>query len=210
MIKILIADDHPIVRRGLRQILVEQPDMAVLGEAQNAQELLDLARHDNWDVVVLDISMPGRGGLEVLKDLKTLRPGAAVLVLSIHPEDQYAGRALKAGAAGYLTKDSAPEELVKAIRKVLAGGKYVSPSFAETLALRLDASLAKPLHEALSDREYQVLCRIASGKTVSQIAEELALSAKTVSTYRGRILDKLGLDTTAELMRYALERGLVE
>jgi DNA-binding NarL/FixJ family response regulator len=209
MIKILIADDHPIVRRGLHQILAEQPDMAVLGEAQNAQELLELARRADWDVVVLDISMPDRGGLEALKELKALRPGAAVLVLSIHPEDQYAGRALKAGAAGYLTKDSAPEELVKAIRKVLAGGKYVSPSFAEMLALRLDAGLAKPLHEALSDREYQVLCLIASGKTVSQIAAELALSVKTVSTYRGRILEKMNMQSNAELTRYTIQNGLI-
>jgi DNA-binding NarL/FixJ family response regulator len=209
MIKILIADDHPIVRRGLHQILAEQPDMAVLGEAQNAQELLELARRADWDVVVLDISMPDRGGLEALKELKALRPGAAVLVLSIHPEDQYAGRARKAGAAGYLTKDSAPEELVKAIRKVLAGGKYVSPSFAEMLALRLDAGLAKPLHEALSDREYQVLCLIASGKTVSQIAAELALSVKTVSTYRGRILEKMNMQSNAELTRYTIQNGLI-
>ena len=209
MIKILIADYHPIVRRGLHQILAEQPDMAVLGEAQNAQELLELARRADWDVVVLYISMPDRGGLEALKELKALRPGAAVLVLSIHPEDQYAGRALKAGAAGYLTKDSAPEELVKAIRKVLAGGKYVSPSFAEMLALRLDAGLAKPLHEALSDREYQVLCLIASGKTVSQIAAELALSVKTVSTYRGRILEKMNMQSNAELTRYTIQNGLI-
>ena len=209
MIKILIADDHPIVRRGLHQILAEQPDMAVLGEAQNAEELLELARRADRDVVVLDISMPDRGGLEALKELKALRPGAAVLVLSIHPEDQYAGRALKAGAAGYLTKDSAPEELVKAIRKVLAGGKYISPSFAEMLALRLDAGLAKPLHEALSDREYQVLCLIASGKTVSQIAAELALSVKTVSTYRGRILEKMNMQSNAELTRYTIQNGLI-
>jgi DNA-binding NarL/FixJ family response regulator len=209
VIKILIADDHPIIRRGLRQILAEQPDVTALGEAQNVQEVLKLVRREDWDVVVLDISMPGGGGLEALKDLKMLCPAAAVLVLSIHPEDQYAVRALQAGAAGYLTKDSAPEELVKAIRKVLAGGKYVSPSFAETLALRLDAGLERPPHETLSDREHQVLCLIASGKTVSQIAAELALSVKTVSTYRGRVLEKLGLETTAELMRYAIQNGLI-
>jgi DNA-binding NarL/FixJ family response regulator len=176
MIKILIADDHPIVRQGLKQILSEEPDIEVVGEAQNSQEVLELVRKQHWDIVILDITMPGRGGLDVLKELKHERPKLPVLMLSVHPEDQYAVRALKAHASGYMTKDSAPEELVKAIRKILRGGKYISSTLAEKLAFDLETETEKPLHETLSDREHQVLLMIASGKTVSKIAEELSLS----------------------------------
>jgi len=209
MIRILIADDHAIVRRGLKQILAEESGMTVAGEAQNAQEVLDLVRKQAWDVVVLDIAMPGRGGLDVLKEIKPEYPQLPVLILSMHPEDQYAIRALKAGAAGYLTKESAPEELVKAIRKVLAGGKYVSASLAEKLALALEADDQKPPHETLSDREYQVMCLIASGKTVGEIADELSLSVKTISTYRARILEKMSLKSNAALTHYAVQQRLV-
>jgi DNA-binding NarL/FixJ family response regulator len=209
MIKILIADDHPVVRRGLKQILAEERDLKAAGEAANAIELLEKVRREHWDVVLLDITMPGRGGLEVLKELRRDFPKLPVLVLSVHPEDQFGLRVLKSGAAGYLTKDSAPEELVKAVRKVCGGGKYVSPSLAEKLALHLEADSDKPPHEILSDREFQVMRLIAAGKSVSEIAKELSLSVKTISTYRTRILEKMNLKTNAELTRYAIERRLV-
>ncbi|HEY4673195.1 MAG TPA: response regulator transcription factor, partial [Nitrososphaerales archaeon] len=195
MIKILIADDHAVVRRGLKQILAEEPNMAVFGEACNAQEVLKNVREQDWDIVILDITMPDRSGLDVLKELKRERPKLPVLILSIHPEEQYAVRVLKAGAAGYMTKESAPEELVKAIRKVLRGGKYISPSLAEKLAFDLETDSEKPLHETLSDREYQVMCMIASGKTVKEIAKKLYLSVKTISTHRARILGKMKMKT---------------
>lgn len=210
MIKILIADDHAIVRQGLKQIIVEEPDLTVAGEAQTAQQVLDLVRQRDWDVVVLDISMPGRSGLEVLKELKQERPRLPVLVLSMHPEEQFAVRALKAGAAGYLTKESAPEELITAIRKVLGGGKYVNATQAEKLAFALAASSERSPHETLSDREYEVLRLIGSGRTVSEIAEQLSLSVKTISTYRARILDKMNLRNTAELMHYAISHRLLD
>jgi DNA-binding NarL/FixJ family response regulator len=209
MIKILIADDHPIVRKGLKQILSEESDMGVFGEAQNSQELLELVRKQDWDIVILDITMPGRGGIDVLKELKHERPKLPVLMLSVHPEDQYAVRALKAHASGYMTKDSAPEELVKAIKKILRGGKYISSTLAEKLAFDLGTETEKPLHETLSDREYQVLLMIASGKTVSEIAEELSLSVKTIDTYRARILEKMKMKNNAELMHYAIKNNLV-
>jgi len=210
MIRILIADDHAVVRRGLKQIITEEPDMAVIGEAQTGQEVLDLVRKQNWDVVVLDITMPGRSGLEVLTELKRQYPRLPVLVLSIHPEDQFAMRVLKAGASGYMTKESAPEELVKAIRKVFKGGKYVSPSLAEKLAFNLEADSEKPLHERLSDREYQVMCMIASGKTLTDIANELSLSVKTISTYRMRILEKMDMKNNVEITRYCIRNHLVD
>jgi two-component system invasion response regulator UvrY len=210
MIRILIADDHPIVRQGLKQILTEEPDVVVVGEAQNSQELLELVRKQDWDIVILDITMPGRGGIDVLKELKHERPKLPVLMLSVHPEDQYAVRALKAHASGYMTKDSAPEELVKAIRKILRGGKYISSTLAEKLAFDLETETEKPLHETLSDREHQVLLMIASGKTVSEIAEELSLSVKTIDTYRARILEKMKMKTNAELTHYAIKNKLVE
>ena len=207
MLKILIADDHPIVRRGLQQILSGEADVAMVGEAQNSAEVLELVRTQEWDVVVLDITMPGRGGLDTLKELKRLYPSLPVLMLSIHPEDQYAVRAFRAGAAGYMTKESAPDELIRAIRKITRGGKYVSPSLAEKLAFIMEAE--PPSHDSLSDREYQVMLMIASGKTLSQIAEEMCLSIKTISTYRERILAKMKMKNNAELTYYAVKHNLV-
>lgn len=210
MIRILIADDHAILRRGLREILARELLEVVCGEAGNAPELLREVESHEWDLVILDVSMPGRSGVDVLKDLKRTRPRLPVLVLSMHPEDQYGKRVLKAGAAGYMNKESAPEELIGAIRKVLAGGRYVSSELAEKLALDLHEESGRPLHEALSDREFEVLRMIALGKTVGQIAEELHLSVATVSTYRARILDKMHASTNAELMHYALRNRLVD
>jgi len=210
MVNIIIVDDHPIVRQGLKQVLSEEPDMAMFGEAQNSQEVLELIHKQDWDIVVLDITMPGRGGLDVLKEIKHERPKLPVLILSIHPEDQYAVRALKAGASGYLTKESAPEELVRAIRKILRGGKYVSSTLAEKMAFDLEMEAEKPLHETLSDREYQVLLMISSGKTTSEIAEEMALSVKTVSTYRVRILEKMKMKSNADLTYYVIKNKLID
>ena len=210
MIKVLIADDHPIVRQGLRQILAGTADMEVAGEAVNSQEALDQVRMGGWDVLVLDITMPGRSGFDILKELKYEQPHLPVLVLSIHAEGQLAVRALKAGASGYVTKENAPNELVKAIRKVVSGGKYISPGLAETLAFGLEAVSDRPRHETLSDREFQVMQLMANGKTLTEIAGELALSAKTVSTYRTRLLEKLNLKSNAELMRYAIQNGLID
>ena len=210
MIRVLITDDHPVIRRGLREILSERDDMEVGGEASNAAEALALVQKGKWDVVLMDITMPGRSGLDALRDIKELRPQLPVLLLSIHPEDQYALRALKAGASGYLTKESAPEELVNAILKVVAGGRYVSASFAERLAEEVGGHGGRLPHETLSDREYEVLCHIGRGKSVSQIAQEMSLSVKTVSTYRTRLLEKLNLATTPEIMRYAIDHNLVD
>jgi DNA-binding NarL/FixJ family response regulator len=210
MIKILVADDHAVVRRGLRQILAEAPDIVLGGEATNGQEVLSKVRSDHWDVVVLDISMPGRSGLDVLRDLKHERPKLPVLVLSMHAEDEYAVRVLKAGASGYLTKGAMPEEVVRAIKKVVSGGKYVTSRVAEKLVFDLGKDTEKPPHATLSDREYEVMCMIASGKTVGNIAKELSLSVKTISTYRTRILEKMKLQTNAELTRYAISNRLVE
>jgi len=210
MIRILIADDHPVVRQGLKQIVAETSDMVVTDEASNAQEVLDKAWNNDYDVVVLDITMPGRDGLDILKQLKVEKSGLPVLILSIHPEEQYAVRALKAGAAGYLTKGSAPEELTAAIRQVSAGKKYISSSLAEKLALHLENDTDKPIHEKLSDREYQILCKIASGEALKEIAQELFLSEKTISTYRSRILEKMNMKSNAELTYYAIKNGLVD
>ena len=208
--RILIADDHAVVRRGLKQILADEFKQAHFGEAANAREALDRLRKENWDAVVLDITTPGRSGLEALKEIREEKPKLPVLVLSMHPEDQFAVRVLKSGASGYMTKESAPEELVGAIKKVLAGGRYVSPSLAEKMASYLAIDSPKAPHERLSDREFVVLRMIASGKTVSQIAEELSLSVKTVSTYRTRILEKTGMTSNAELTHYAIKNQLVE
>ncbi len=208
--KILIVDDHAVVRRGLRQILADEFRRADFGEARNAQEALARVWKEKWDVVVLDISMPGRSGLEVLREIKNAKAKVPVLVLSMHPEDQFAVRVLKAGASGYMTKESAPEELVRAVQKLLAGGRYVSPSLAEKMALYLTEDLKGTPHERLSNREFQVMRLIASGKTVREIAEENFLSVKTVRTYRQRILEKMGLKRNAELTRYALEHQLVK
>ena len=210
MIRVLIADDHAIVREGLKQILSDIPDMMVVDEAVDGEEALRKARTETWDVLVLDLAMPGRSGFDILKHLKYERPQQAVLVLSMHAEEMYAMRVLKAGASGYLTKESTPHELVKAIRKVLSGGKYVSASLAETLALRLDVSSEFPLHETRSDREFQVLRMMASGNTITEVARELSLSVKTVSTYRARILEKLKLKNSAEAIRYAVDHQLVD
>ncbi len=198
------------MRHGLRQILADDFKRATFGEARNAHEALDLVWKENWDVVVLDVTMPGRSGLEVLREIKKSKPRLPVLVLSMHPESQFAVRVLKRGAAGYMTKESAPEELVGAIKKVLAGGRYVSTSLAEKLATYVSGDSQKPPQELLSDREFQVLRLIASGKIVSEIARELSLSVKTISTYRTRILEKMGLRNNAELMHYAMQHQLVE
>lgn len=210
MTKVLIADDHAILRRGLIEILTHEIKDATCGEAENAEQVLALVQTQEWDVVILDVTMPGRSGIDILADLKHARPRLPVLVLSMHPEDQYGKRVLKAGASGYLNKDSAPEELIKAIRKVLAGGRYVSPALAEMLALDLGRESNQPLHETLSARELEVLTMLGSGKNISQIAEILHLGVTTISTYRARILEKMNLQTTAELMNYALRNNLVD
>ena len=210
MIKILIADDHAIVREGLKQIVEEAADMVVADEASSGHEVLDKARNNEYDVVVLDISMPGRDGVDILKQLKSQKPHLPILVFSMHPEEQYAIRVLKAGAAGYLTKESASDELLTAIRRVSTGRKYVSSSLAEKLAFNLERDPEKPCHEILSDREYQVMCMIAVGKRIKEIAEELCLSVKTISTYRARILEKMKLKNNSELMHYAIKHRLVE
>ncbi|MGD1153822.1 MAG: response regulator transcription factor [Syntrophales bacterium] len=209
MIRIIIVDDHPVVRRGLKQILHEEPDIKVIGEAESAQEAFKIIRTIDCDAVVLDISLPGASGVEILKQLKYEYKKLPVLILSVHPEEQYAVRVMKAGASGYLTKESAPEELVKAIRKIISGGKYISSSFAERLIMDIDAS-GKPRHEKLSDREFEIMRMIAQGKAIKKIAEELYLSEKTVSTYRTRLLEKMKMTTNAEIISYALKNKLIE
>lgn len=208
MIKVIIVDDHPVIRRGLKQIIEDERDMEVAGTAKNADEFFSLVRKADCTLVLLDITLPDKSGFDVLKQLKYEQPGLPVLILSMHPEDQYAVRFIKAGASGYLMKESAPEELVSAIRKVNAGGKYVSAALAENLVSQLDA-LDKPPHENLSDREFQILCMIAEGKTLKDIAGELCISEKTVGTYRARLLIKMKMSTNADLIRYALEHHLV-
>jgi two-component system invasion response regulator UvrY len=210
MIRILVADDHAIVREGLKQILGDVSDMAVRDEAAGGQEALAKIRDGEFDVVLLDISMPGRSGLEILKEIKAERPKLPVLILSMHAEEQYAVRALRAGASGYVTKASAPDELIGAIRKVSCGRKYVSSSLAEKLALELDIDTKKPPHATLSDREYQVMLMIASGKSVKEIADELCLSVKTISTYRTRVMEKMNMKKNAELTLYAIQNHLVD
>lgn len=209
-IKILIADDHAIVREGLKQIIADCKEMEVVGEAENGVDAVKLVRKAECDVLLLDISMPDRSGIEVLKQLHKEEPKLAVLMLSMHREDQYAIRSLKAGASGYLNKQSAPAELVNAIRMVAAGKKYISPALAQELANQVNEDHETPLHETLSDREYQTLTMIASGKTVSEIAAELTLSVKTISMYRSRLLQKMKLKHNAELTHYAIKNHLVE
>jgi DNA-binding NarL/FixJ family response regulator len=208
MIKVIVVDDHPVVRRGLKQIIEDEPDMEVAGEAINAGECFSLVRKTECTLVVLDITLPDRNGFEVLKQLKYEYPNLPILILSVHSEDQYGLRFIKAGASGYLMKEGAPEELVKAIRKVNAGGKYVSASLAEKLVSHLDA-FDKPPHENLSDREFQILCMIAQGKSLKSIADELCIGEKTVSTYRSRIMEKMKIGTNSDLTRYALENHLI-
>ena len=210
MINIIIADDHPIVRAGLKQIIMEDNGITVAGEASKGTELLEQVRRQDYDVILLDLTMPGMDGLDVLKQLKIEKPYIPVIILTIHPESQYALRILKVGASGYLTKASAPAELIKAIHKVHKGGKYISTSLAEKIVFALDEDTDGLPHDTLSDREYQVLCMIGAGKTVSQIADKLALSVKTISTYRTRILEKMQMENNAELIHYAIQNGLVE
>jgi two-component system invasion response regulator UvrY len=209
MLRVLVVDDHPSFRRGVKEILTEGFGTVKIGEGANADEMLEQVRNKAWDLVVMDISMPGKPGSDALRELKQVCPSLPVLILSMHPEDQYALRMFKAGADGYLTKASAPEELVRAIKKVLTGGQYVSPSLGEKLALTVKGGLDRMPHERLSDREYQVLCLIASGKTVSEIADTVHLSVTTISTYRARILEKMNMKNNAELTRYAVQQALV-
>ena len=209
MMRVLIVDDHAVVRRGLRGLLSDEFQGAVFGEAADAAQALNQLRLAKWDIALLDLTLPGKSGLDLLKELKAEWPRLPVLVLSGHPEDQFAVRVLKAGAGGYMTKESAPEELAKAIRKILAGGRYVSAALAETLALGVKQDLTRTPHETLSDREYEVMSHIAAGKTVTEIADELSLSAKTISTYRTRVLQKLGVKNSAKIVQYAIRNGLV-
>jgi two-component system invasion response regulator UvrY len=210
MINILIADDHVLVREGLKKVIKSGPGLVIAGEASNASEALKLLDKQQVDVLVLDISMPGKTGLDLLKDIKILYPDLPVLMLSMHSEERYAIRALKSGAAGYITKESAADELVKAIMKVNNGGKYISASLAERLASELVAPQNKEPHELLSDREFQVMCEIASGKSANEIADKLSLGLSTVNTYRSRILAKLNLKSTTELVRYAVKHSLID
>ena len=210
MIRVLIADDHAIVRQGLKQILAETKDMVVAGEAETAHEALKLVREAEWDVALLDISMPDKSGIDTLKLIRKERPKLPVLMLSMHPEDHYAVRCLKAGASGYLTKQSAPVQLVRAIRQVASGRKYISPAVAEELANSFGNTADQPAHTTLSDREYQTLRLIATGHSLSEIAAQLSLSAKTVSVYRARLLEKLNLKNNADVAHYAVKNNLVE
>ena len=208
--KILIADDHPVVRSGLKQLLSAERDMVVIGEAGNGEEALELVRKLEWDVGILDYSMPGSDGLDLLRQIKLEYPARPVLVLSVHSEDLHAREVLKAGGDGYIGKERSDTHLTDAIRKVARGGKYISPELAEKLAIAIGPNADKPLHEKLSDREYRVMWLIASGKQINQIARDLCISPSTVSTYRTRILDKLGLENNAALVRFAVSHGLVE
>ncbi len=208
--RILITDDHAVIRRGLRQILLEEFPSALIEEAMDAEDCIKRSLTGDWDVIICDLSMPGKSGLDVVQHVKQSFPKMPVLILSIHPEEQYAIRALKTGAAGYLSKDAAPEELVRAVHRLLLGRRYISASIAEKLADELDQEpVDKPLHELLSHREFDVFLLIASGKTVSDISEKLSLSNTTVSTYRARILKKMNMKANADLTRYALENKLI-
>ena len=210
MLRVLIVDDHAMIRVGLKQVLRKSLANAVIGEAQNAEDALEQVRRENWNLVIMDITMPGRSGLDILKDVQLARPALPVLIMSMHGEDQFAVRVLKAGAAGFISKHSAPEELVNAIRKILNGRKYVSQSVAEKLIFDLGNETGQLPHETLSDRELQVMCMFALGKINKQVAQELSLSVKTVSTYRARILKKTKMKSNAELTHYSIKNGLVE
>ena len=209
MIKILIADDHTLFRKGLKHILSEYPDMVVTDEASNGQEVLDKIWHNDYDMVLLDITMPGMTGLDALKQLKNDKPKLPVLVLSMHPEEQYAVRVIRAGASGYLRKESAPDELITAIQKISGGRKYITSSLAERLADDMEPTTENP-HDTLSDREFEVFRMIAAGKTIKQIAEALFLNARTISTYRSRILEKMQMKTNAELIHYAIKHQILD
>lgn len=209
-IKIIIADDHAIVREGLKQIVAEEKDMLVCGEAENASGLMELLNKEQWSIVVLDINMPGKSGLEALKDIKQIYPNLPVLILSMFSEDQYGLRAIKAGASGYLKKVSAPTELVIAIRKIVSGRKYINASLAEKLAENLGSGNNIFLHDKLSDREYQIMCNIALGKSAEEIAEELSLSINTIYTYRNRIFEKMSMKSNVELTQYAVQNKLID
>ncbi len=209
MIKILLADDHAMFRAGVKRIIEEESDMRVEGEAANGQEVMSKILNENYDVVVLDLNMPGRNGIDILDEIKSLKPNVAVLMLSMYSEDQFAVRALRAGASGYLTKESASEELIAAIRKIAQGSKYITSSVAEILATDIDSHADRPPHEKLSNREYEVMLMISLGKKIGKIAEELNLSGKTISTYRARILEKMEMETNAELTQYAITNRLL-
>lgn len=210
MIKILIADDHAVVRQGVQYILMNEFKEVEFGEARNAEEVLDKVKKRDWDMVILDIKMPGKSGLNILEQLKNVRPHLAVFILSMYPEEQYAMRLLKSGASGYMNKENAPEELARAVRKVLTGGVYISPSFTQKLIAEFGTDSNRPLHETLSSREFQVMLMIASGNSLTEIAKEIHLSVKTIGTYRTRILEKLNMNTNAQLISYALENRLIE
>lgn len=210
MIRILIADDHAVVRQGLKQIIADEADMQIVGEAEKASEVLNFIHQEDLNVIILDITMPGKSGLDLLPEIRNLRPMIKILILSMHAEEQFAIRALKSGASGYITKQSAPTELVKAIRKVNSGGKYMSQSIAEQLAFFVSDDTNKPLHQRLSDREFQVMRMIAEGKTLREIANELFISEKTVGTYRTRIMEKMNMSRNAELIRYAVQNKIIE
>jgi len=210
MIKVFITDDHALIREGFKKILNLEKDIKIVGEGSNAFETISFIEKDDCDVLILDINLPDKNGLDALKEIKIIKPELRVLILSMHPEDRFAVRALKAGASGYMSKEAASEELVRAIRKVHAGGKYISSSLAEKLAFNLDTKTDKPTHEILSDREFQVLRLIASGKTIGEVAVELNLAVTTISTYRSRILKKLNLKTNADLIHYAITNNLLD
>ena len=210
MVKVLIADDHPVVREGLKRIIQETPDVTVMDEAENGQEVIDKVRRNDYNAIIMDMVMPGMSGLDILKQLRSEKPKLPVLILSMYPDDQYAIRALRAGAAGYLTKNRAAKELIMAIRQVCSGKRYITAAVADKLASCLEADPSKVPHERLSDREYQVMQMIASGKTVKEIAETMFLSAPTISTYRSRILEKMRMKNNAEITYYAIKHGLVD
>lgn len=210
MIKVFIADDHSLIREGFKKLLKDEIDIEIVGEAGNAKDTMDFTMNNSFDILILDINLPDKSGLDLLKELRDFKPGLRILILSMHPEDRFAMRVLRAGAYGYVTKESAGEQLVKAIRKVYNGGKYVSESLAEKLAFDLQSGSDKPVHEILSDREFQVFQMIASGKTLAEIADSLSLAVTTVSTYRARILEKLSLKSNAELIHYAITNKLLD
>ena len=210
MIKIVIADDHEIVRAGLKQIIADEEDMEVAGESNSGEKLIELIKKNEYDVVLLDLKMSGMNGIEVMKHIKTIKPSIPVIVLSMHAEDQYAVRTIKAGASGYITKETAGDNLIAAVKKVVAGGKYISPTLAETLADSIAGGGSELPHEQLTDREFQVLCMIASGKTVSEIGAELFLSVKTISTYRQRILEKMSMKNNSELTHYVIKNNILD